>query len=96
MYHYICGRDDVWLENGVIYSETAHGPAESITDADGLQALIDRAGVGRLVFRHTNAGWIATNKQIGSDFDDFLREEGIYGDVSGTAMQRVREWQAKQ
>jgi putative transcriptional regulator len=33
---------------------------------------------------------------LGSDFDDFLREEGIYGEVTATAMQRVRDWQAKQ
>jgi hypothetical protein len=35
-----------------------YGPADSIVDADGLQALIDRAGAIRLVFRHTDAGWI--------------------------------------
>ena len=36
------------------------------------------------------------NTHIGSDFDNFLREEGIYGEVTATAMQRVRDWQAKQ
>jgi NAD(P)H-hydrate repair Nnr-like enzyme with NAD(P)H-hydrate dehydratase domain len=45
LYHYdTCGRDDVWFENGVISRKTAYGPANSIIDADGLQALIDRAG----------------------------------------------------
>lgn len=29
------------------------------------------------------------NKHIGSDFDDFLREEGILGEVSATALKRV-------
>lgn len=62
MYHYaLCGRDDVWLENGVTYRETADGLAEAIVDADGLQALIDRAGaIKNLVFRHTDAGWVRT------------------------------------
>ncbi|MFL9936860.1 hypothetical protein P0D88_49755 [Paraburkholderia sp. RL18-103-BIB-C] len=61
LYHYdTCGRDDVWLENGVISRQTEYGPANSIIDADGLQALIDRAGPGRLVFRHTDAGWVST------------------------------------
>ena len=61
LYHYdTCGRDDVWLENGVFSRKTAYGPANSIIDADGLQALIDRADAGRLVFRHTDAGWVRT------------------------------------
>jgi len=48
LYRYdTCGRDDVWVENGVISRQTAYGPANSIIDADGLQALIDRAGPGR-------------------------------------------------
>jgi hypothetical protein len=61
MHHYdLCGRDDGWLENGVTYRESAHGTAESITDADSLQALIDRAdAAGKLVFRHTDVAWVA-------------------------------------
>jgi hypothetical protein len=59
MYHYdLCGRDDVWLENGVTSRRTTYGLAESITDADGLQALIDREDAGPRVFRFTDAGWI--------------------------------------
>jgi len=38
------GRDDVWLENGVAYRETADGLATAITDVDGLKPLINRAG----------------------------------------------------
>jgi hypothetical protein len=33
------------------------------------------------------------NKQIGSDFDDFLAEQGLAKEVSATALQRVISWQ---
>jgi hypothetical protein len=39
-HHVTSTRDDVWLENGVISRGTTYGVAESITDVDGLQALI--------------------------------------------------------
>jgi hypothetical protein len=31
---------------------------------------------------------------IGSSFDDFLKEEGIYEEVTATAIKRVLAWQA--
>ena len=33
---------------------------------------------------------------IGSSFDDFLQEEGIYEDVQATAIKRVLSWQLQQ
>ena len=33
------------------------------------------------------------NKHIGSDFDDFLKEEGIQEEVTATAIKRVIAWQ---
>lgn len=37
-----------------------------------------------------------TNKHIGSSFDDFLKEEGIYEEVTGRAIKRVLAWQIEQ
>ncbi len=37
-----------------------------------------------------------TNKHIGSDFDDFLRDEGILAEVEATAMKRVIAFQIEQ
>jgi len=36
------------------------------------------------------------NPQIGSSFGDFLREEGIYKDVTIHAVKRVLAWQIEQ
>jgi len=36
------------------------------------------------------------NKHIGSNFDDFLAEEGLLEDVTATAMKRVIAWQIEQ
>ncbi len=36
------------------------------------------------------------NPHSGSDFDDFLREEGPYERATGTAILRVVAWQLKQ
>ncbi|MDT4832291.1 Helix-turn-helix domain protein [compost metagenome] len=33
------------------------------------------------------------NKHIGSDFDDFLSEEGLHEEVSAAALKRVIAWQ---
>jgi DNA-binding Xre family transcriptional regulator len=33
------------------------------------------------------------NPHIGSDFDDFLQEEGIHEDVTAAALKRVIAWQ---
>ena len=33
---------------------------------------------------------------LGSSFDDFLKEEGIYEEVTATAMKRVLAWQIAQ
>ena len=33
------------------------------------------------------------NKHIGSDFDDFLKEEGIHEEVTAAALKRVIAWQ---
>lgn len=35
---------------------------------------------------------MTTNPHYGSDFDEFLREEGILEEVEETAMERVMEW----
>ncbi len=35
------------------------------------------------------------NPHRGSSFDDFLREDGIYEEVSAEADRRVREWSAR-
>jgi len=51
------------------------------------------AGIRRVVAE--SVADMRANTHIGSDFDAFLREEGIYGEVTATAMQRVSEWQAK-
>jgi len=34
-----------------------------------------------------------SNKHIGSDFDDFLTEEGIWEEVTAAAIKRVVAWQ---
>lgn len=39
---------------------------------------------------------MATHKNIGSDFDDFLAEEGILGEVEATAAKRVLAYQIHQ
>jgi len=36
---------------------------------------------------------VAKNKYIGSDFDDFLEEEGIRGEVETVALKKVIAWQ---
>jgi len=36
------------------------------------------------------------NPHQGSSFDDFLKEEGIYEEVTATAMKRVLAWQIAQ
>lgn len=36
------------------------------------------------------------NKHIGSDFDDFLDEDGTRGDVTAAALKRVIAWQLGQ
>ena len=36
---------------------------------------------------------VARNKHIGSDFDDFLEEEGIRGEVETRALKKVITWQ---
>lgn len=36
---------------------------------------------------------VAKNKHIGSDFDDFLEEEGIRGEVETIALKKVIAWQ---
>ncbi|MFN5191240.1 MAG: XRE family transcriptional regulator [Burkholderiales bacterium] len=36
------------------------------------------------------------NKHIGSNFDDFLAEEGLLEDATATAMKRVIAWQIEQ
>ena len=33
------------------------------------------------------------SKHIGSSFDDFLKEEGIYEEATGHAIKRVIAWQ---
>ena len=35
----------------------------------------------------------AKNSQIGSSFDDFLREEGTYEETQSAAIKRVLAWQ---
>jgi hypothetical protein len=35
------------------------------------------------------------DKHIGSSFDDFLKEQGLYEQVMATARSRVEEWQRK-
>lgn len=37
-----------------------------------------------------------TNKHIGSDFDEFLEEEGILAEVEATAIKRVIAYQIQQ
>lgn len=37
-----------------------------------------------------------SNKYIGSDFDDFLREEGILAEVEATALKRVIAFQIEE
>lgn len=37
-----------------------------------------------------------SNPHRGSSFDDFLKEEGIYEEVTATAMKRVLAWQIAQ
>jgi DNA-binding Xre family transcriptional regulator len=39
---------------------------------------------------------MATHKNIGSDFDSFLAEEGILGEVEATAAKRVLAYQIQQ
>jgi hypothetical protein len=37
-----------------------------------------------------------TKKHVGSDFDDFLQDEGILDEVTATAIKRVIAWQIEQ
>ena len=37
-----------------------------------------------------------SNPHIGSSFDDFLNEDGIYDEVAATAVKRVLAWQLEQ
>ncbi|TPM25289.1 helix-turn-helix transcriptional regulator [Mesorhizobium sp. B2-3-5] len=37
-----------------------------------------------------------TSKHISSSFDEFLKEEGIHGEVTAHAMKRVLVWQIEQ
>jgi hypothetical protein len=37
-----------------------------------------------------------TNPHIGSAFDDFLKDEGIYEEVTAAAIKRVIAWQLEQ
>lgn len=39
---------------------------------------------------------MADNKHIGSNFDDFLQEEGLLEEASGVALKRVVAWQLTQ
>lgn len=39
---------------------------------------------------------IKMNKHFGSDFDDFLAEEGILAEVEAVAVKRVLAWQIEQ
>jgi antitoxin HicB len=39
---------------------------------------------------------MSTNPHIGSAFSDFLREEGLYEEVSAHAIKRVLAWQIEQ
>jgi antitoxin HicB len=39
---------------------------------------------------------VADNKHIGSNFDDFLQEEGLLEEASGVALKRVVAWQLTQ
>ena len=38
---------------------------------------------------------VSKNKHVGSDFDNFLSEEGIQEDVEATAIKRVIAYQIK-
>ena len=38
----------------------------------------------------------AKNKHIGSDFDDFLREEGMLEEVEAAALKKIVAWQLEQ
>ena len=41
MHHYItCGLDNIWLDNGYRYSESAYGPTVAIADIPGLNRAI--------------------------------------------------------
>jgi antitoxin HicB len=39
---------------------------------------------------------MSTNRHIGSSFEDFLREEKIYEDVTAHAVKRALAWQIEQ
>lgn len=39
---------------------------------------------------------MSTNKHLGSSFDDFLIEDGIYEEVTRVAVKRVIAWQVSQ
>lgn len=39
---------------------------------------------------------MSTNKHLGSSFDDFLIEEGIYEEVTRVAVKRVIAWQVSE
>ncbi len=39
---------------------------------------------------------MSDNKYVGSSFDDFLTEEGIYEEVNDIAIKRVLVWQIEQ
>ena len=36
------------------------------------------------------------NKHLGSNFDEFLREEGMLGDATAAAIKRMRAYQVQQ
>lgn len=60
-------------------------PLAILAGSDAREALV---GIRQVVVE--SVADMRANTHIGSDFDDFLRGEGIYGEVTETAMQRAR------
>ncbi len=60
-----------------------------------LQEAYDDIAAGRLI-DHEEARRRLLGGQLGSSFDDFLREEGIYEEVTAAAIKEVLAWQIDQ
>jgi antitoxin HicB len=63
---------------------------------EGLQDTQARPGTGASASEETKERIMKRNVHVGSDFDDFLREEGLYDETQAMAVKRVLALQLEQ
>jgi antitoxin HicB len=78
-----------YLTHSVLYRGAAHGLTARVCEKDSKDTRY-RSELGRQA--HEGGAKAMTkrrNPNIGSSFDDFLKDEGIYEDVTATAIKRA-------